>query len=310
MSIRSQAGPARPARSAPTVDTGRATRCTEAVRDIAEDFSVLVEALMHSAYGAAAPTTELLQHVVALDALAQEAIGALVVRQRSQGEPLGALARMLERTEDRLRKKYDPQTVDHALATRLRPRRAAPDDHASAELPDSRNLLRQPRQRLACALTLLWTGSGISQRELADHMNVHPSYVSRMLSGQRDLSWQYVKIISETCGGNPALMKPLWEVAARVRPPAAEPTRYLRTYLQALRYAAGSPSDETVLASAQHTINATELRLALNGPGIPVWPVVAQLTAALQGLPDTARPLWRQAHASVETSTIPAEAFG
>ncbi|MFJ3713748.1 helix-turn-helix transcriptional regulator [Streptomyces sp. NBC_01267] len=306
MSIRSQSGPARPARSAPCVDTDRATRCTEAVRDIAEDLTALSEELMQSAYGIATPTTELLDRVVAIKSLTQEAIGALVVRQRSQGEPLGELAEILERTEDRLRKKYNPHIVDQALTSRHRPRRTTPDNQTAADLPDTPNPLRQPRQRLASALTLMWNGSHISQRELADRMKIHPSYVSRILSGQRDVSWQHVKAISDTCGGNSALMKPLWETAARVRPSAAEPVQALRTYLQALHYAAGSPSDETLLASAQH-ITATELRQALDGPGVPVWQVVARLTTVLHGLPDTIRPLWRQAHANAETSTLNAQ---
>ncbi|MFF3787723.1 helix-turn-helix domain-containing protein [Streptomyces sp. NPDC001933] len=309
MSIRSHPGPERPLRPGPAIDADRAGRCTESVRDIAEDFTVLAEALMHSTYGSA-PTTELLHIIMGLENLVQQAIAALVVRQRSQGKPLSDLAPMLNRTEDRLRKKYDPQTVDQTLATRRRPMRATPSTQPpESEVPTAKNLLRRPRQRLACALTLMWTRSGISQRALAERMNVDPSYVSRMLSGERDVSWQHLKIITDTCDGNPDLMKPLWEAAAGVHPAGTEPARYLRTYLRALQYAAGSPNDTTILASAQHTITAAELHRAFNGPGVPDWPVVAQLTTTLQSLPDIARPLWRQARSSCET-TISAEAFG
>lgn len=120
MSIRSHSGPEWPSRSGPAVDAGRAIRCTESVRDIAEDFTVLAEALMHKTYGIAATTTELLGIVTALDQLAHDAIGALVVRQRSQGEPLSDLTPLLNLTENRLRKKYDPETVDQSLASRRR----------------------------------------------------------------------------------------------------------------------------------------------------------------------------------------------
>ncbi|MFB7852683.1 helix-turn-helix domain-containing protein [Streptomyces sp. NPDC056053] len=310
MSIRSHPGPRRAPRSGPAVDAGRAGRCTEYIRDIAEDFTVLADALTHGTYDTSASTADLLQTVIEFDNLVQEAIGVLVVRQRSQGEPLSELALLLDRTEDRLRKKYDLQAIDHNHTSRRRPRRAAPTTRPPDEPPTTKDLLRQPRQRLACALTRMRARSGISQRVLADHMNVDPSYVSRLLSGERDVSWQHLKIITETCDGNTDLMKPLWEAAARVRPADPDPARYLRTYLRALRYAAGSPNDKRILTSLQHTITQAELSQAFDGPGIPAWPVIAQLTTALQSLPDITHPLWRQAHSSTRSHTIPAEAFG
>ncbi|MEU2149943.1 MULTISPECIES: hypothetical protein [Streptomyces albovinaceus subgroup] len=98
-------------------------------------------------------------------------------------------------------------------------------------------------------------------------------------------------------------------MAANVQPTGADPTRYLHTYLRALRYAAGSPSTATILASTQNTIAASDLRQALEGPGTPTWLVVRTITNALWGLPDLTLPLWRSATACIETS-LPAEAFG
>ncbi|MFE7113320.1 hypothetical protein ACFU98_44115 [Streptomyces sp. NPDC057575] len=65
---------------------------------------------------------------------------------------------MLNRTEDRLRKKCDPQTVDQTLATRRRPMRATlSTQHPESDVPTAKNLLRRPRQRLACAfVTGIW----------------------------------------------------------------------------------------------------------------------------------------------------------
>ncbi|MFC9931962.1 helix-turn-helix domain-containing protein [Streptomyces sp. NPDC127190] len=82
---------------------------------------------------------------------------------------------------------------------------------------------------MACALTLMRNASGRWQRELAEQMGVHESYVSRMLSGQRDVSWRHVRIICDECGVDPDLMKPLWEAAASVQPSnAQDPVEYLR----------------------------------------------------------------------------------
>ncbi|MEV0749784.1 helix-turn-helix transcriptional regulator [Streptomyces sp. NPDC050273] len=314
MSLR--AYPSRPARKGPAVDADRAKRCTEAVRDIAEDCVVVAESLINSATAPDAPTTELLHTVSTLAALAEEATAALVVRQRSQGEPLKGLAPMLNLTEDRLRKKYDPQTIDQSLTTRSRPMRVPHPSPRPDDLPTTKDLLRQPRQRLACALTRMWKQSDVSQRTLAQYMNIDPSYISRMLSGERDISLQHVNMIVDQCDGNLDLVKPLWAVAAGVQTPATEPVRALRSYLLALRYAAGSPSDTRILTSVQRTIIKAELRQAFEGPGVPQWQVVRQLTIAFQSLPEITWPLWRRAHSTVKpagstsTSTFPAGAFG
>lgn len=310
MSARSHPHSSQPSISSVSVSAGRASRCTEALRDIAEDFAVVSDEFLHKTHSATTPTTELLRTVVELGRLVQEAVSALVVRHRSQGEPLSDLAPSLRLTEDRLRKKYKPATVDESLSSRTRPRRAPTGTHRHGDdVPAPKNLLRSPRQRLACALTLMQARSGVSQRELAERLEVHPSYVSRILSGERDASWKHVMTIAKCCEGNSDLLKPLWEAAAGVRPTGAEPARYLRTYLTALLYAAGSPTTETILASTQNTISEAELKQALGGPGVPAWLVVKQLTHALQGVPEITRPLWRSAFSSTESS-LSAEAFG
>ncbi|MEV3850410.1 helix-turn-helix transcriptional regulator [Streptomyces microflavus] len=310
MPASSYPSPQRPARPGTAVDADRAARCTEALRDIAEDFAVVSDALMHKTYGVATPTADLVDTVLELRRLTEEAVAAIVVRQRSQGEPLSDLASSLDLTVDRLRKKYVPKTVDQALAARRRPNRRAATARPPDDVPAPKNLLRRPRQRLACALTRMQKQAGITQQALAAHMNVDPSYVSRLLSGERELSWQHVKAIVDCCDGTPDLVKPLWEAAAGVEPTGTDPARYLRTYLQALRYANGSPSDRAVIASSQHAISIADLRQALQGRAVPEWPVVSQLVTALQGLPEVALPLWRRARSSTETCTLRAEAFG
>ncbi|MFC9183307.1 helix-turn-helix domain-containing protein [Streptomyces globisporus] len=312
MPARSHPDPDRPPRSQPAVDAGRAARCTEAIRDIAEDFVVRAEELLHKTHNPDTPATDLVVTVAELSQLAEEAAAALVVRQRSQGKPLKELTPSLGLTEDRLRKKYNPQAVDLRLASRSRPRAELPGSRLPEDTsgpPSPKNRLREPGQRLACALTLMRAQSRVSQRVLAGRMRIDPSYVSRILSGERDASWQHVLAICDFCNGDTALMKPLWEMAANVPPSGGDPTRYLHTYLRALRYAAGSPSTETILASTQNTVDAVDLRQALEGPGTPAWLVVRKLTNALWGLPEITLPLWRRATACMETS-LPAEAFG
>ncbi|MBZ6100582.1 hypothetical protein KVH14_35490 [Streptomyces olivaceus] len=56
----------RPARAVASADAARARRCTEALRDIAEDCTVVSEALLLGAYSVAPPNTDLLQRLISL----------------------------------------------------------------------------------------------------------------------------------------------------------------------------------------------------------------------------------------------------
>ncbi|MGQ4353057.1 helix-turn-helix domain-containing protein [Streptomyces drozdowiczii] len=310
MSIRSHPDPQEPARKGPALDADRAARCTEAVRDIAEDLVLVADALINRATDDTATTIELFTLASTVADLAQQATGALVVRQRSQGEPLDQLAVIANRSVDRLRRKYHPRTTDQNLAKRVRPMHAPTLVQWAQGVPTSKNSLRLPHQRLACALTRTWKESNVPQRTVAQHMNVDPSYVSRMLSGQRDITLRNMKLIVDACDGNLELVKPLWDAANGVRPTVG-PAHALRAYLRALRYAAGSPSERQILASLKQGITRTELCQALDGPGVPEWPVIQQLTVALQSLPEISRPLWSSARPfGTSTITIPAAAFG
>ncbi|MEE1931263.1 helix-turn-helix transcriptional regulator [Streptomyces sp. TRM 70351] len=282
---------------------------------MAEDAIVRSEDFLDRASSENASAEELLQKAAGLHALFEDVIATLVVRQRSEGKPLDELAVILERSADRLRKKYPPQDIDRTITKRSRPRRPAsklPSPTEPPDPPDPQPLQRLPRQRLASALTRAWQISGLTQAVLADRMGIDPSYVSRLLSGERDASWKHVKLICDVCQADTALMQSLWDAANGdgVPRPSDNPARDLRTYLKALLYAAGSPSSETVLASAQHTISATALHLALEGPGVPPRAVVKQLAVTLQSQPDTALALWSRAHGHTETCSVSAGAFG
>ncbi|MGW3521700.1 helix-turn-helix domain-containing protein [Streptomyces hydrogenans] len=299
-------------RPTPTTDPKRAALCTEATREMAEDFVALSDVFLNASAGESASPVELLRAVTALRNLADQATSALVVRHRSEGKPLDELVPILGRSADRLRKKYNPEKVAHDLTTRSWPRQPLPGQSTPADPPDARSSIRHPRQRLAAALTLAYRGSTLnSQRELAQHMKVDPSYVSRFFSGERDPSWKHIQVICETCQVDLALMQSLWDTVTMSAPRStADPIQDLQTYLKALRFAAGSPSAEALAASTRHALTAADLHQAFEGPGVPSWHVVRQLTVALQSLPRIALPLWNRARDHTPPHTFPAAAFG
>ncbi|MCX5166259.1 helix-turn-helix transcriptional regulator [Streptomyces sp. NBC_00264] len=173
--------------------------------------------------------------------------------------------------------------------------------------------LRDPHQRLACALTLMWKQSGIPQRELALRMNIHRSYLSRILSGERSATLAYVELIAKECAGSTEteFATLLWKIAADDPVNTTDPVHTLRTYFQALNYAAGSPREDRLISSAPRGITIADLRWAFHGPGVPQWTVYHRLATALQSKPEIALPLWRNAtYNRGPGSSLPADAFG
>ncbi|WP_326693192.1 MULTISPECIES: helix-turn-helix transcriptional regulator [unclassified Streptomyces] len=293
-------------RTTPSLDSGRAARCTYGLRVIAEELHTLSESLMLAAYSDGSPA-EIARLLAGMNTLLQKEAGALVVRQRSQGKPLTGIATELGLSEDRLRKKYPPEKVDQQLAAHKRLVCSRPSEGRStvALQPE----WRQPYQRVAAALTRMVHESNTSQRQVATALQVDPSYISRLLSGEREASWLHVKEVCDVCGVEPELLEPLWEVAAGVPANSDKPVQYLRTYLRALHYAAGSPGEGRVLDSAPG-LTDHRLQQALEGPGVPHWDVIAQVVTAFKGLPQTAHQMWQQARYIHETGPAPAEVFG
>ncbi|MFD7533666.1 helix-turn-helix domain-containing protein [Streptomyces sp. NPDC059849] len=305
--------PGPPARKGSATDAERAARCSTAVHGMAVDAVRIAETFAARASDPSAVTTDLLECTVQLTRLMEDTTAALVVRQRSRGEPLTDLEPVLKVSADRLRRKYPPRTVDRELATRKRPALAFGSQRAVKRAMPKKASLRDPHQRLACALTLMWKQSGIPQRELALRMNIHRSYLSRILSGERSATLAYVELIAKECaaGTETEFATLLWKIAADAPVSTTDPVHTLRTYFQALNYAAGSPREDRLLSSTRRSITAADLRRAFHGPGVPQWAVYHRLATALQSKPEIALPLWRNAtHGRGPGSSLPADAFG
>ncbi|GAA2957180.1 hypothetical protein GCM10020227_25430 [Streptomyces flavovirens] len=231
---------------------------------------------MHETYGFATPTADLVDTVMELSRLTEEAGAAIVVRQRSQGEPPSNIAPALELTVDWLRKKYVPEVVDQALASRRRPRRAI----AATRPPDNVPTAKEPAAPPAPA-------SGVYSDLDASPGRGHPADLGRAHESRPVLriasALRRARNLLAACQGHRRLLRrqpgsdqALLEAGAGVEPTSTDPARYLRTYLQALRYANGSPSDRAIIASSQHAITIADLHQALKDWGVPEWPVVNQ----------------------------------
>ncbi|MEU7644793.1 helix-turn-helix domain-containing protein [Streptomyces huasconensis] len=176
-----------------------------------------------------------------------------------------------------------------------------------------------PAATLARALSHLHRTSGKTLRSLGKDAKVTPSYMSRIMTGERLPSWKVTRQITLSCKGDPAELRPLWE-AARGYEPANPAT--LNAALRGLRLSAASPPYSHIRDRAHNALSLEEIRGMLEGGHVPDhWSSVRHLVSALNGQPETIRPLWDIARhstaaprslalAATEVCSLPAAAFG
>lgn len=105
----------------------------------------------------------------------------------------------------------------------LRPR---PPEHGT--IPADAEATGPAYNTLAPLLSMLARASEIPLQDLARRAQCSPSYLSRILSGQRVPSWAITERLAKTCKADPAIVRKAWETEqlrrlagtpARPRPP-------------------------------------------------------------------------------------------
>ncbi|MFD4955179.1 helix-turn-helix domain-containing protein [Streptomyces sp. NPDC058451] len=94
---------------------------------------------------------------------------------------------------------------------------------------------------LATVLSSLQRASGLSVRALAIRSNVSPSFLSRLMSGERFPAWKYVAAIARACGADPEVLRKVWEASNARRDSQPRPAS-LASALRFLHLRAGSPT--------------------------------------------------------------------
>ncbi|WP_338704002.1 helix-turn-helix transcriptional regulator (plasmid) [Streptomyces sp. Q6] len=313
---RQTAPPPTPHRSQPPDPPSGEVFYREHSYDIAEDLFQTVVELRDTVFSDA-PTQQVMTFKALVQRLMDDLESAAVGRGRSRGESPEQLAAAIGLSLERLRKKHHPALTEQRLSHRTRP--------AAGQGPGSRRRDQaaspQDYRRLLAALSFLLRKNALTQKALAQQMGFTPSYVSRLLSGERTLSWRYVTKMTELCGREPDLLRPLWNAAFATSPPVGtDPVQYLRDHLCALRLAVGNPADADLLKAGRPELTERHLQMSFTGPGVPSWETVRLLARTLSCSAEDLQPLWRTASAahasntpgceSVGTSSALAEAFG
>lgn len=331
-------------RKAPPDNAPADTAHHELIVEIAETLRAQADALIASIHEQQG-SSGLLEHRAALGRHLDDLEAAIIRRGRVHGESWDALAIPLGISNETLRKKWTAQALDRRLERRTT-RSAGPsarppdgpvflprqrgtvagppsgshDDRAATPLlPPDEASPRSARQLLAAALSHLQRCQGGSLRELADHAQVTPSYISRVLSEERRPSWPVTRAIVDFCEEDPTVLYPLWRLAHHqpvdVRVVTAEEAALeFHRFIRSLHLAATRPEPH-LLAAGNNALSPTEVHQTLTKVYVPDWPTTVRLVGALQGRPADVRPLWHAARTLPpkprdHRSSLPAGSFG
>ncbi|MGW7003688.1 helix-turn-helix domain-containing protein [Streptomyces sp. NPDC054933] len=290
---------------------------------VAEDLRWHADQLWEAAHQEAPLKTQL-EHCEAIRTALEAYEAVAVAAARQHGDTWADVAEVAGLTPDSARRRWNSAHRQGALFRHTR--RTAQDkqdDQGSdseghrrsvpADKPEPRAVARgiyvearrktQHRERrpnrLASALSHLQRGSRQTVRALAEAIDVSPSYVSRVLSGERVPSWHVAQALALACGSNPDPLRSLWSEASGFEPlPEWGEDAAMRAFHAAIRglhLADCSPPAAEICSSAPGLLNREEVEALLAGVDIPDWPTVARVILRLKGRPSQMHPVWKAA---------------
>ncbi|MFI6729811.1 helix-turn-helix domain-containing protein [Streptomyces atratus] len=157
-----------------------------------------------------------------------------------------------------------------------------------------------PAATLASALSHLHRQSGKTHKLLGDDVGVDPSYISRVISGERIPSWKVTRKLAHALDADPEELRPLWNAARGYH--VANPATF-HAALRGLRLAAARPGTDVLQSKTR--LPADQIDAVFTGTALPDWETTARLVSALHGQCDTIRPLWDAARAATPPGALP-----
>ncbi|MEN2424356.1 helix-turn-helix transcriptional regulator [Streptomyces rimosus] len=236
---------------------------------------------------------------------------AAVHDARHRGETWETIAAAADVSVATARARWREVTVRRMLERRARhtrPRSASGvasrlDPAIGASRAQHRRPLLPPRA-LAAALSYLQRESKVTIGDAARQADLSPSYVSRILSGERTPAWPVVHMLATIFNGSAAELRLLWESAqgfghaTRQSLPAA--AQRLHEALRGLHLAAARPALADLCATTP--LEPALVRDTLSGDHIPDWPTLACLVTRLGAQPAAVKALWEDVHYAVLAS--------
>jgi transcriptional regulator with XRE-family HTH domain len=236
---------------------------------------------------------------------------AAVQDARHRGEKWETVARAAHVAPETARARWGPERVARMMDLHANDKRAAPTRWRAAHSARPGDVQEEgavhsaeqaalPGGQLASALAELQVKSGKTIREVADLTMLSPSFISRVLSGDRLPTWDLVCTLAAIFDSDPAELRVLFEAAHGVEAPLRQPVtaaiEQLHATVRGLWLAAKSPTPERIEALSSKAVGATAARRMLAGIDVPEWEVLSALVCALGGRPADVKPLWEAVH--------------
>ncbi|MET8646454.1 helix-turn-helix transcriptional regulator [Streptomyces sp. NPDC004074] len=277
-------------------------------RNIAESVQALAEQLLAAEYDEQ-NLAVLLRHAGELTREVDYYVCAAVHDARVKGASWEMVAAAGAVSTATARSRWAEKTVRRRLERRASkqsgPRQRDPASPTPPPRPDADQEQEEASDRpvatkLAAALSHLHRNSKLTIREVADRTDLSPSYVSRILSGDRLPTWPVVETLAALFDGDPNELAVLWESAQGMTPPPRQPlpdaAARLNAALRGLYLAASSPSPERIHETSGGTLSVLTIQDILRGRLVPDWKTTVAFVRAVGGTPADIRPLWEAFH--------------
>ncbi|MBF9071895.1 helix-turn-helix domain-containing protein [Streptacidiphilus fuscans] len=256
----------------------------------------------------------------------------LVSRASYQNASWKEIAKLLGKSTETVRKTFAPSKVANRLGQLLRHRRTGerltdgpgPPGQTPAELATiSATSSSLSLNRLAPELSAMARRSRMPQRTLAERVGCSPSFLSRVLNGDRLPSWSLTERLGQALGADLNELRAVWE-CEKLRDKSSRPTllpaeagaseamHVLRTAMEILHIRSGGTRLDTQVLPTRRRLIETRYAAFRGATTVPHWGDVKFLANALGGDTEQIRKLWQQAESqareAVNASRIPSSA--
>jgi transcriptional regulator with XRE-family HTH domain len=147
--------------------------------------------------------------------------------------------------------------------------------------------------RLAPILSMLIRTSQLTNKEVAARIGCSPSYLSRIVSGERVPTWELTRKFAQACGADPEVLRTVWESEklsqrSRTVPPASDDTpvsaaEQLRIAVQTLHLRAGRPAPHDVAVASRWVLSAGAVASLLEADVLPHHDILKTFVRLLGG---------------------------
>ncbi|MCQ8772087.1 helix-turn-helix domain-containing protein [Streptomyces telluris] len=260
-------------------------------------------------------------------------LAGLVARARYGGLTWGRISGLLDISEDTARHRYTETTILRRLRhhIRLDARQTLDSLFGAGELPEDPAQPPLPRHhntgaaynRLAPVLSMLARSSKMSLQQLSRTAGCSPSYLSRILSGERVPAWPLTERFALACQADPEVLRKLWETEQLRDKSTATPTDtslallpsdthevtstdLLMKALHTQHVRAGQPTDLAIAVASQWRLHPEKVRNLLEGTSLPDWDDLQTLLHVLGGSIKYFKALWEAAAPNTPQPAAPA----